>query len=114
MLDDRPPSPQRPAIGHNAAGVYVNCQAKLFNSIGRYAGDDGSAPRLSLPAGSDLGDLLRTLGVPASAVFLVFVNGRDVTPTLGPVRTGYVIEDGDVIALSGPVPYSWAYGAPVV
>ena len=44
-------------------------------------------------------------------------NGRDVTPGIyrgGVVNTEAVLDDGDVIAVSGPVPYSWAYGAPVV
>lgn len=104
----------RAVIGHNAAGLVVRCQAKLFNSIARYAGRDGPVRRLSLPAGSDIGDLLRELRVPVGDVFLVFVNGRDISPGLGRLRTGYVIEEGDVIALSGPVPYSWGYGAPVV
>ena len=43
------------------------------------------------------------------------VNGRDVTPLLnGGIETGHLLEDGDVVALSGPVPCSWGYGSPVV
>lgn len=102
-------------LGHNSAGITVSTEVRLFNSISRLGGQGGMFRRLELPAGSDIGDVLRQLGIPPADVFLVFVNGRDITPTLNAgIRTGYVIEDGDVIALSGPVPYSWGYGAPVV
>lgn len=106
--------PDQAASGHNSAGILLNIEARLFNSISRFAGREGSFRQLALPVGSDIGDLLKQLRIPCSEVFLIFVNGRDITPELGRVRTGYILEDGDVIALSGPVPYSWGYGAPVV
>jgi len=60
-------------------------------------------------------DLLIQLGIPAHKVHLSLVNGRDVTPRLkGGIETEHPLQDGDVVALSGPVPYSWGYGAPVV
>jgi hypothetical protein len=101
-------------LGHNSAGILVTTQVRMFNSISRFAGPEGIFRKLVLPAGSAISDVLRELRIPAEEIFLIFVNGRDITPTLGDVRTTYVIEDGDVIALSGPVPYSWGYGAPVV
>jgi hypothetical protein len=55
--------------------------------------------------------------LPIPEIFLVLRNGRDVTPGIyqgGVVNTEVALDDGDVIAFSGPVPYSWAYGAPVV
>jgi hypothetical protein len=44
------------------------------------------------------------------------VNGRDITPGLvgDSIRDYHVLDDGDVIALSGAVPYSYGYGSPVV
>ena len=61
-------------------------------------------------------DVLAFWGLPDDEVFLVLRNGRDVT--LGrvgaPVQLGGALDDGDVIAFSGPVPYSFGYGAPVV
>ena len=107
MLDSR--------IGHNVRGVTVTVEARLFNSLTRFAGAGGAFKTLSLPAGSTVGDLMRRLAVPASEVYLVLRNGRDITRSLYTgVNTEAVIDDGDVIALSGPVPYSWGYGAPVV
>ena len=43
-------------------------------------------------------------------------NGRDVTPGRvgAPVNSDREIAIGDIVALSGPVPYSYGYGAPVV
>jgi hypothetical protein len=105
------------APGHNSADIRVEIEVRLFNSISRYGGNKGSFQRLSLPAGSDVGTILSHLKIPLEKVFLVYANGRDITreaPRMGGIRTTYVLEDGDVIALSGPVPYSCGYGAPVV
>lgn len=104
-------------VGHNSAEIRVEVEVRMFNSISRYAGKEGSFRKLNLPAGSDISTVLKYLGVPQNRVFLVYVNGRDITPRrpgMGDIRTTYVFEDGDVIALSGPVPYSCGYGAPVV
>ena len=105
-------------IGHNSAGIVVRAEVRMFNSLWRYGGELGHVRQLDLRAGSDVNDVLKRLKIPKDEVFLVFVNGRDITPEvlprLGNARTGYIIEDGDVIALSGPVPYSWGYGAPIV
>ncbi len=101
-------------FGHNARGVQVNVEVRFFNSIARFRNGEGLFDRTSFPAGSAIADLLKQYGIPADDVFLIFVNGRDITRELNGVRTGYVLEDGDVVSLSGPVPYSWGYGAPVV
>jgi len=105
-------------IGHNSAGIVVRTEVRMFNSLWRYGGEQGHVRHMELPAGSDVGDVIKLLKIPKDKVFLVFANGRDITPEvlpkLGNARMSYVIEDGDVIALSGPVPYSWGYGAPIV
>ncbi len=102
-------------IGHNIRAVTVTIELRLFNSLHAYAGAaDGVIP-LSLPAGSCVGDILRRLAIPPDKVFLALCNGRDITRSLHtPLNTDAILDEGDVIALSGPVPYSWGYGAPVV
>lgn len=103
------------AIGHNSEGIAVTIEARLFNSLSRYAPPGTHFQRLSLPAGSTVGDLMRLLSIPVREVYLVLRNGRDVTASLyGGINTETVIDEGDVIALSGPVPYSWGYGSAVV
>lgn len=103
------------AIGHNSEGIAVTIEARLFNSLSRYAPPGAHFQRLSLPAGSTVGDLMRLLSIPVREVYLVLRNGRDVTASLyGGINTETVIDEGDVIALSGPVPYSWGYGSAVV
>lgn len=103
------------AIGHNTAGLVIEVEVRLFNSLTRFSGAEGFRRMLSLPAGSTVGDILREMGVPAPEVFLALRNGRDITPSLyTALNTEKAVDDGDVIALSGPVPYSWAYGSPVV
>ncbi len=105
-----------PGIGHNVGGSVVRIEVRLFNSLARHRPGGGAGFALELPAGSVLGDAIRRLGLGPEAVYLALVNGRDATP--GPVGRGpnleHALEDGDVLALSGPVPYSWGYGAPVV
>jgi hypothetical protein len=64
-----------------------------------------------------VGDLIDRFKLPIHDIFLVLKNGRDITPGLyqgGAVNREAVLDDGDVIAFSGPVPYSYGYGAPVV
>ena len=102
-------------LGHNSQDLNVRVEVRLFNSLSHFGGGDGPRQNLTLPVGSRIDDILRTLGIPPREVFLVLVNGRDITRTLlSKVNTERAIEDGDVIALSGPVPFSWGYGAPVV
>lgn len=102
-------------IGHNVGGIQVTIELRLFNSLRRFGGCESGPMALSLPAGSSIGDILRILGIPAHKVFLALRNGRDVTPGLRTaINAEAVLDDGDVIALSGPVPYSWGYGSPVV
>jgi len=103
------------SIGHNTAGLVIEVEVRLFNSLTRFGGREGFRRMLSLPAGSTVGDILREMSVPASEVFLALQNGRDITPSLySALNTEKALDNGDVIALSGPVPYSWAYGSPVV
>jgi hypothetical protein len=102
-------------IGHNIEGIVIEVQVRLFNSLARFAPAGARQRTLALPAGSSIGDILEVLGIPPREVHLAFRNGRDVTPRLrGGLNTEHAVEAGDVVALSGPVPYSWGYGAPVV
>jgi hypothetical protein len=105
-----------PAIGHNIGTARVEIEVRLFNSVARLAQGSGWRRLLSLEPGATVGDVLALLGVPHGEVFLVMVNGRDITRGLvgAPVRTALELDHGDVLALSGPVPYSFGYGAPVV
>ena len=103
-------------LGHNSRNRPVRVEVRLFNSLVRFANGEGSHFAAALPAGTTLGELAARLAIPLDAIFLVLVNGRDVTPGLvgAGIRAGHQIEDGDVVAFSGAVPYSYGYGAPVV
>lgn len=105
-------------IGHNAAGATIRIEVRFFNSLVRYnAGADGITCQLEVPADLTIGDLIGRFKMPMSEIFLVLRNGRDVSPGLyqaGNVNAEAGMNDGDVIAFSGPVPYSYGYGAPVV
>ncbi|WP_156950758.1 hypothetical protein [Terasakiella pusilla] len=46
---------------------------------------------------------------------MILINGRDISSgRVGDLNISREIEDGDIVAFSGPVPYSYGYGAPVV
>ncbi len=102
-------------LGHNSAEATITVEARLFNSLTRFASGRRIRRHVDLPVGSTVADLMRRLSVPERDVFLILRNGRDITRSLHTtLNTGAFLNDGDVIALSGPVPYSWGYGAPVV
>ena len=103
-------------LGHNSQGLEITIEVRLFNSVAKLAGEGGSVRKLTLPAGGRVGDVVTQLKIPKDKVFVALVNGRDVTPGLigADIRTGHELEDGDVVAFSGPIPYSYGYGAPVV
>lgn len=104
-------------IGHNTRGTLLRIEARFFNSLAKYSGGDGLVRRIEIEAGATVGDIIRMFALPLPEIFLVLRNGRDITPGLyngGNVNESVALDDGDVIAFSGPVPYSYGYGAPVV
>jgi hypothetical protein len=102
-------------MGHNVQNITVTVEVRLFNSLTRFS-DDGIKPvTVEMPAGSSVGDVLRELKIPGDKVHLALLNGRDITPSLyAAVNENAMLDEGDVLGLSGPVPYSWGYGSPVV
>ena len=108
--------PAPATIGHNTAGLTIDIEVRLFNSLTRHGPADRRPRTMTLPAGATIADIVARLQLPEKDIFLVLRNGRDVTPGLvgAPVRTTAALDDGDVIAFSGPVPYSYGYGAPIV
>ena len=108
---------QQNGIGHNSQGTKLQIEARFLNSLSKYGGPEGPRRRLTLDAGCTVGDVIKMFRLPLSEIFLVLRNGRDITPGIyqaGHVNEAVVLDEGDVIAFSGPVPYSFGYGAPVV
>ena len=104
-------------IGHNADGARIGIEVRLFNSLSKFTQSRTFAERIEVAVGTTVGDLISKFKLPVPDIYLVLKNGRDITPGLyqgGVVNTDAVLDDGDVIAFSGPVPYSPGYGAPVV
>ncbi|MGD9670031.1 MAG: MoaD/ThiS family protein [Hyphomicrobiaceae bacterium] len=116
-MTTQPPTLSNDLLGHNARGAVLNIEARFFNSLAKYSGVDGVSRKLELSAGVTVGDIIRMFALPLGDIYLVLRNGRDITPGLyqgGVVNQDVALDDGDVIAFSGPVPYSYGYGAPVV
>ncbi len=107
-----------PGPGHNADGATMTIEARLFNSLSAFRKGQVGPLTLALEAGSTVGDVADRVGVPRDAIHLAFHNGRPLMvggpgPALG-VLFDRALDDGDVVAFSGPAPFSWGYGAPVV
>jgi hypothetical protein len=103
--------------GHNSQEVMLRIEVRLFNTLVRYAKAGHLHQQIEVAAGTTVGDLIRLFKLPVTDIFLVLRNGRDITPGLyggGVVNENVVVDNADVIAFSGPVPYSYGYGAPVV
>ncbi len=86
----------------------MEIEIRLFNSLRRYG-----PRRLELPEGSRVQEAVRRLAIPRSEIHVVLLNGR----TIGDNRSlegERSLQDGDVLALSGPVPWSRGYGSAVV
>jgi hypothetical protein len=102
---------------HNRAGVSISVEIRFFNTLTIYAPPGEQRCNIEVEAGTTVGDLITRFAVPKNKIFLALRNGRDITPGLyegGNVNEDAVLDDGDVIAFSGPVPYSYGFGAPVV
>ena len=92
----------------------MEIEVALFNSLGRFA-DKREPLRLKVAQGSRVGDLIERLRIPRDQIYVAFVNGRCVMADLGKQLEDWTeLSDGDRVALSGPVPFSRGYGAPVV
>ena len=92
----------------------MQIEVRFFNSMTKYV-DDARPARITVEEGATLGDLLHQLGIPDSDIFILFMNGRGLLAgPRGHVALGTHLADGDRLAFSGPVPFSRAYGTPVV
>ncbi len=94
----------------------ISVEVHLLNTLTKYA---SGSPwfRLSVPDNATVDDVLRRLPVPEADVFLAMHNGANIMRGYGfgsGIERQRVLHDGDVLALSGPVPFSRGYGAAVV
>lgn len=103
-------------IGHNSGDENVLVEVRLFNSLHQYSRTGLKYESVNFSAGSTVGDIVKEFGIPLKDIFLVLRNGSDITPgCIGAVINEFAeLSDGDVIAFSGPIPFSWGYGAAVV
>jgi hypothetical protein len=91
----------------------IEIEICLFNSLSKYT-PAGGPLRLRLPRGTEASHIVRHLQIPPREIYVVWRNGRNITTSFGgEVERHVQLEDGDRLALSGPIPFSRAYGAPV-
>ncbi len=88
----------------------IKLEIRLFNKLYKFARNGAHQFKLDVPQDITYGELLEILNIPENKVFLALRNGRNIK--LFPLND--IVNNGEIIALSGPVPYSRGYGAPVV
>jgi len=86
----------------------MEIEVRLFNSLRKYG-----PRRLELPDQSRVEDALARLRIPEEEIHVVLLNGRNILEA-GCIDRRHPLCDGDVLALSGPVPWSKGYGSAVV
>ena len=104
-------------LGHNSAGATIKIQVRLFNSLAKFTTRKDLREDIEVPIDTTVGDIIDMFRLPLHDIHLVLLNGRDITPGRyqgGVVNKSVGFKAGDVVAFSGPVPYSPGYGAPVV
>ncbi|HXX86790.1 MAG TPA: hypothetical protein VEN29_22765 [Casimicrobiaceae bacterium] len=90
----------------------IEIELCLFNSLAQYTPQ--GALRLSIPKGTEARELPEKLRIPVGKIYAAWRNGRDIMTTFGGVlQQGIALQDGDRLALSGPIPFSRGYGCPV-
>ncbi len=86
----------------------MEIEVRLFNSLLKYG------PRtLELAEGSRVSNAMECLKIPNDEIHVVLLNGRNIMDDEG-IDYEHVLNPGDVLALSGPVPWSKGYGSAVV
>jgi len=108
------PSPS-PAHRSETRTNSISIEVRFFNNLARFTSSRTFSERVEVPVGTTVGDLIERFRLPLADIYLVLQNGRDITPGIfqgGVVDEAAVVEDGDAIAFSGPVPYSYTPCAP--
>ncbi|MDX1594164.1 MAG: hypothetical protein R3298_07940 [Gammaproteobacteria bacterium] len=96
--------------------VMIEIEIRLFNSLARYAPSRDARFALRLPDTATVADALRRLQIPRGRIFVLWLNGLNLKEGVGfeaEIESGRPLSSGDILALSGPIPYSTAYGTPV-
>ncbi|MCC6657554.1 MAG: hypothetical protein IT512_05150 [Rhodocyclaceae bacterium] len=91
----------------------IEVEVHLYNSLVRFV-RKYEPLRVSLPEGAPPAEVARRLGIPEREIFAAWRNGHNILKSFGgSFEDGIVLGHGDRLALSGPIPFSRAYGAPV-
>jgi sulfur carrier protein ThiS len=96
----------------------IQLEVWLYGPVARYAGEasQGSYAHLDveIPTGSNLGDLIRQLGIPAEERGITFVNGSLAALPGLDADLGAVLHDGDRVGIShhkSMWPFQYRFGA---
>lgn len=91
----------------------IEVEVHLYNSLVRFV-PKYEPLRLTLPEGAAPVEVARRLGIPEREIFAAWHNGHNILKSFGgSFEDGIRLSHGDRLALSGPIPFSRAYGAPV-
>ncbi len=94
----------------------IQVEVRLFNSLCKY-GNATNRFRFKLPIDTTVGGVLKRINIPEKEIFLLMHNGKNIMRGFGfesGIETEHILRDGDILAFSGPVPFSRGYGSPVI
>jgi hypothetical protein len=106
---------QHPTAAWMGSTIMIQVEIRLFNSLCKY-GNGANRFRFKLPKDTTVGGALKRIDVPEKEIFLLMHNGKNIMRGFGfesGVETEHILKDGDILAFSGPVPFSRGYGSPV-
>jgi hypothetical protein len=91
----------------------IEVEVHLYNSLVRFV-RKYEPLRISLPEGAAPSEVAHRLGIPEREIYAAWHNGHNILKSFGgSFEEGVRLGHGDRLALSGPIPFSRAYGAPV-
>ena len=85
-------------------------EVRIYNSLQKFV----SNPRFHLEIEGEVtvAKLVEQLRIDGREIYVAFKNGMPLGRGMA-AAADTTLRDGDSIALSGPIPFSWGYGAPV-
>jgi sulfur carrier protein ThiS len=88
----------------------VGIEVRIYNSLQKFV----AQPRITLDIQGQVSVAAQVhqLGIDGREIYVAFKNGKPLGRGMA-AAADTTLSNGDSLALSGPIPFSWGYGAPV-
>jgi hypothetical protein len=88
----------------------VAVEVRIYNSLQKFV----PQAKLNLEVDGEMtvATIVEHLRIDGREIYVAFKNGTPLGRGIA-AAADTTVGDGDILALSGPIPFSWGYGAPV-